>query len=342
MRARARRCRSCAARPTCGPASRCPVRWSAPPCRPREDGKAFAIKLGKLRGVESQGMLCSARELALSQDHEGLLVLGDEAEVGRNIREQLSLDDTLFTLKLTPNLAHWAERLRHRTRSVGADGRAAEDSGISARGGLARRCAAGEGGSPGPVRAILWSHRPRREYAGAHAGVDGRPPGALRATQRERAGRHLQLCDVRVRPALAHLRPRQDPSRTHGALGACWRIARTAQRHHHHTGREGGRDCRRCGGRVAGRHHGRCGHCGVRCHAQRLCGSRLLVAGSCRWALPALQLLDGRGPPLRAWRGSGADGGAHRADHSPHHRHLRRQCRADGRPGARTCPKPSP
>lgn len=73
---------------------------------PGEDGKAFAIKLGKLRGVESQGMLCSARELALSQDHEGLLVLGDEAEVGRNIREQLSLDDTVFTLKLTPNLAH--------------------------------------------------------------------------------------------------------------------------------------------------------------------------------------------------------------------------------------------
>jgi phenylalanyl-tRNA synthetase beta chain len=73
---------------------------------PGEDGKAFAIKLGKLRGVESQGMLCSARELALSQDHEGLLVLGDEAEVGRNIREQLSLDDTVLTLKLTPNLAH--------------------------------------------------------------------------------------------------------------------------------------------------------------------------------------------------------------------------------------------
>lgn len=73
---------------------------------PGEDGKPFAIKLGKLRGVESQGMLCSARELKLSEDHGGLLELPADAPVGRDIREQLGLDDMLFTLKLTPNLAH--------------------------------------------------------------------------------------------------------------------------------------------------------------------------------------------------------------------------------------------
>lgn len=73
---------------------------------PGEDGKPFTIKLGKLRGVESQGMLCSARELQLSDSHEGLLELPVDAVVGRDIREQLSLDDMLFTLKLTPNLAH--------------------------------------------------------------------------------------------------------------------------------------------------------------------------------------------------------------------------------------------
>ncbi|MCV0440429.1 MAG: phenylalanine--tRNA ligase subunit beta [Hydrogenophaga sp.] len=73
---------------------------------PGEDGKPFQIKLGKLRGVESQGMLCSARELKLSDDHGGLLELPDDAPVGRDIREQLALDDMLFTLKLTPNLAH--------------------------------------------------------------------------------------------------------------------------------------------------------------------------------------------------------------------------------------------
>jgi len=73
---------------------------------PGEDGKPFQIKLGKLRGVESQGMLCSARELKLSEDHGGLLELPADAPLGRDIREQLALDDMLFTLKLTPNLAH--------------------------------------------------------------------------------------------------------------------------------------------------------------------------------------------------------------------------------------------
>src|SRR5512133_1476296 len=73
---------------------------------PGEDGQPFLIKVGKLRGVESFGMLCSARELKLSEDHGGLLELAADAVVGQNIREHLLLDDTLFTLKLTPNLAH--------------------------------------------------------------------------------------------------------------------------------------------------------------------------------------------------------------------------------------------
>lgn len=73
---------------------------------PGEDGKPFAIKLGKLRGVESQGMLCSARELKLSEDHGGLLELDADAKVGADVRDVLKLDDHVFTLKLTPNLAH--------------------------------------------------------------------------------------------------------------------------------------------------------------------------------------------------------------------------------------------
>ena len=73
---------------------------------PSEDGQPFKIKLGKLRGVESQGMLCSARELKLSEDHGGLLELAADAPVGTDVREWLSLDDALLTLKLTPNLAH--------------------------------------------------------------------------------------------------------------------------------------------------------------------------------------------------------------------------------------------
>ena len=74
---------------------------------PAEEGGApFAIKLGKLRGVESAGMLCSARELKLSEENAGLLVLAADAPVGQSLRDHLRLDDTLITLKLTPNLAH--------------------------------------------------------------------------------------------------------------------------------------------------------------------------------------------------------------------------------------------
>uniref|UniRef100_UPI0037C10903 phenylalanine--tRNA ligase subunit beta n=1 Tax=Limnohabitans sp. TaxID=1907725 RepID=UPI0037C10903 len=73
---------------------------------PGEDGKPFLIKVGKLRGVESQGMLCSAKELKIADDHAGLMELPSDAPLGQDIRQYLNLDDTLFTLKLTPNLAH--------------------------------------------------------------------------------------------------------------------------------------------------------------------------------------------------------------------------------------------
>lgn len=63
------------------------------------------IKAAKLRGVESRGMLCSARELGLSEDHSGLLALDDAVEIGRDVRDLLSLDDRKFTIKLTPNRA---------------------------------------------------------------------------------------------------------------------------------------------------------------------------------------------------------------------------------------------
>ncbi len=65
----------------------------------------FKIKVAKVRGVESSGMLCSARELGIAEDASGLLVLPADAPVGESIRRYLDLDDTLFTLKLTPNRA---------------------------------------------------------------------------------------------------------------------------------------------------------------------------------------------------------------------------------------------
>ncbi len=72
---------------------------------PGDDGKPFHIKLGKLRGVESQGMLCSARELKLSDEQGGLMDLPSDAPVGQNFRDYYQLNDLKFTIKLTPNKA---------------------------------------------------------------------------------------------------------------------------------------------------------------------------------------------------------------------------------------------
>jgi phenylalanyl-tRNA synthetase beta chain len=65
--------------------------------------KPFEIKAATMRGVESRGMLCSARELGLSDDHSGLLVISGDAAPGSDVREVLALDDKVLTIKLTPN-----------------------------------------------------------------------------------------------------------------------------------------------------------------------------------------------------------------------------------------------
>jgi phenylalanyl-tRNA synthetase beta chain len=63
----------------------------------------FEIKQAKVRGVESFGMLCSAKELGLAQDAAGIMELPSDAPVGAELRGWMGLDDHLITLKLTPN-----------------------------------------------------------------------------------------------------------------------------------------------------------------------------------------------------------------------------------------------
>ena len=61
------------------------------------------IKRARLRGVESQGMLCSVRELGLGDSHEGLWDLPGDAPVGADLRAWLGLDDSIIDVDLTPN-----------------------------------------------------------------------------------------------------------------------------------------------------------------------------------------------------------------------------------------------
>lgn len=70
----------------------------------------FKIKVGKLRGVESEGMMCSGRELGLSDDHEGLLILPADAPVGKPLSEIIPAD-TVFELEITPNRPDWLSHI---------------------------------------------------------------------------------------------------------------------------------------------------------------------------------------------------------------------------------------
>ena len=68
-------------------------------------GADFKIKKAKLRQVESFGMLCSASELQISEENDGILELAENAPVGVDIREYLNLDDNIIDVDLTPNRA---------------------------------------------------------------------------------------------------------------------------------------------------------------------------------------------------------------------------------------------
>ena len=61
------------------------------------------IKRAKLRGVESNGMLCSESEMGISDSHEGIIELDSKAKIGDNVREVLDLDDQIIELDITPN-----------------------------------------------------------------------------------------------------------------------------------------------------------------------------------------------------------------------------------------------
>ena len=63
----------------------------------------FKIKKAKVRGVESCGMLCSEKELGLGEDHEGIIILPEDAPVGTLLKDYLEINDVVFELEITPN-----------------------------------------------------------------------------------------------------------------------------------------------------------------------------------------------------------------------------------------------
>src|SRR5438094_1064776 len=77
---------------------------------PAKSGEApLTIKVGKIRGVESQGMMCSPQELGLGDEVQGLLILREDAKVGQPFAEYLGRtgSDVVYDLEVTPNRPDW-------------------------------------------------------------------------------------------------------------------------------------------------------------------------------------------------------------------------------------------
>src|SRR3954451_526632 len=66
-------------------------------------GSDFTIKVAAIRGIESRGMMCSARELELGDDHSGIIELPSDAPVGAAFTHYAGLDDPVFDINVTPN-----------------------------------------------------------------------------------------------------------------------------------------------------------------------------------------------------------------------------------------------
>jgi phenylalanyl-tRNA synthetase beta chain len=90
----------------CGaPNARTGMKGVFAPVGSRIPGTGLDLKAGNIRGVESNGMLCSRREMGLGEEHDGIIDLPDEAEVGTPFARLLGLDDPVIDVKVTPDRA---------------------------------------------------------------------------------------------------------------------------------------------------------------------------------------------------------------------------------------------
>ena len=219
-----RRSRWCAARPTRAPA--CKGVFAPPGTVIPRTGAV--LKETMIRGVASRGMLCSAFELGLGEDHEGIIEVPPDAPIGARYADLIGLDDPVIDIKVTPN----------RGDCLGVRG-IARDLAASGLGRL-KPLDATAGAGPLPLadrRRISRTVRPARCFSAAiFAGcATGRAPiGCAAGSKRSGCGRSRPLVDITNFLTFDLGRPlhvfdaEPDRGRPHRALGApsarpCWR-----------------------------------------------------------------------------------------------------------------------
>ena len=193
-------------------------------------GKNMTLGVGTIRGVESRGMLVSEFELQISDDHEGIIELPDDAPVGASYAQWAGLDDPVIEINLTPNRADCTGVHGIARDLAAADMGKFKDAGI--------KPIKGEFPCPVPVTLDFGatpSLCPAFALRLVRGVKNGPSPDWLqkrldrdRAAPDQRAGRHHQLHHLRPRPAAARVRRRQGARQSRGAprarrRDACWR-----------------------------------------------------------------------------------------------------------------------
>ena len=177
-------------------------------------GKKITLGVGTIRGVESRGMLVSEAEMELSDDHEGIIDLPDDAPVGEPYAKWAGLDDPVIEINLTPN----------RPDCTGVHGIARDLAAADMGKFIDPAPKPVKGAFPCPVAVTIESPElcPGFALRLVRGVKNGASPEWLqkrlhrdRAAPDQRAGRHHQLHDLRSRPPAACVRCREGARQSH-------------------------------------------------------------------------------------------------------------------------------
>ena len=218
-------CRSSAARPTRAAGMKVPC---ALPGARLPGG--LVIAKATMRGVESAGMLCSAKELGIDDDASGLLVLAGRREGRRRSSRRARSRRHAADAEAHAQPRRLPVDRRHRPRRRRGHRRRAAPARVHAGHGHLRGTTPGPDRGPGRLRPLRRARHRRHRPAGADAGLDAATARAQRPPADLGGRRRHQLRDARAGPAAARLRRRAARRRHRRALRARRREAHAAQR----------------------------------------------------------------------------------------------------------------
>ena len=213
-------------------------------------GKDMTLAVGTIRGVESRGMLVSEFELKISDNHEGIIELPDDAPVGASYAQLCRPRRSGDRDQSDAEPAGLHRRARHRPRSRRR--RHGQVQGCGHQAGQGRVPLPGRGADRGAgavprVRAAPRARRQERAVAGLAAKAADRD----RLAPDQCAGRYHQFHHLRPRPAAARVRRRESARQSHGAPGERRRTTAGARRQDLHARRQRLRHRRRRRRRIA-------------------------------------------------------------------------------------------